>query len=199
MYPTASDVRSQCDQAKPHCQKCVKRGVPCEGYARYPTILQYTGGGLKKRSQFEEMSAKAGSRLVLDVRDPASPSHPITLLSFPTTPSAGRLVLSQVGMVCMNTYVPDVGSAGAMQELKRSWMWMMLDKTDQGAALGASFAALCFGRVGIFSQDAALMSRAHTQYAVGLGALQYALQKPHLAFQDQTLAAIRTLSIYEVC
>lgn len=77
-------------------------------------------------------------------------------------------------------------------------MWTAIDLPNRGSALEASLAALCFGRVGLVNKDDDLLSKARGQYAIGLNALQHALQKPRLAFQDRTLAAIRTLSIYEV-
>lgn len=101
-------------------------------------------------------------------------------------------------MACVNTYLPRVGSGGAVAELKRNWMWMTLDMPDQGSALEASFAALCFARLGISNSDEGLLSRGRQQYALSLASLQRALQTPEVAFQERTLAAIRTLSIYEV-
>lgn len=98
----------------------------------------------------------------------------------------------------MDTYLPRVGSDGAVSELKRSWMWMTLDMPDQGHALETAFAALCFARLGGSRKDAVMLSRGRQQYALSLTSLQRALRKPELAFQDRTLAAIRTLSIYEV-
>lgn len=121
-----------------------------------------------------------------------------TAFTLPQQPNAKRLILDEVGVACMNTYLPKVGSEGAVVELKRNWMWMMLEMRDQGSALETSFAALCFARLGISKNDQNMLSRGRQQYALSLTSLQRALQKPEVAFQDRTLAAIRTLSIYEV-
>lgn len=69
---------------------------------------------------------------------------------------------------------------------------------DRGRALTCAFAALCLARTGLTGDDQDLISQGRNQYALGLKAVQDALHDPRLAFQDRTLAAIRTLSIYEV-
>ncbi|KAK3716317.1 hypothetical protein LTR37_006467 [Vermiconidia calcicola] len=76
-------------------------------------------------------------------------------------------------------------------------MWGTIALTDHGRALTASFAALCLARTGNVLKDVSIMKQGRTQYAVALQSLQQALYDPVLAFQDRTLAAIRTLSIYE--
>lgn len=102
-------------------------------------------------------------------------------------------------MTALDSYFPQVGSRGAAQEIKQNWMWMVLDLPDRGRALEPSIAALCFARTGLFKKDETLMNRGRTQYAQGLMSLQKALQNPGEAYLDRTLAAIRILSIYEVC
>lgn len=113
-------------------------------------------------------------------------------------PATGHFVVDQLGVICLDSYLPAVGAIGAVDELKHNWMWMTLEMPDRGHALGSSFAALCLSRVGLVTKDENMISAARTQYAAGLMALRHALQRPDLAFQAQTLAAIRTLEIYEV-
>ena len=105
-------------------------------------------------------------------------------------------MLQQLEMQCLVTYLPQGASAG--EEVKMSWMWSMLSIPNPGRALSASFAALCLARTGIVQNDQEMISQGRAQYARGLALLQQALYEPELAFQDRTLAAIRTLSIYEV-
>lgn len=142
------------------------------------------------------MAASDSSALVLGRNSAAAQSASIGVL--PTQPTVGRFILDQVGMSCLDSYLPTVGSEGAIQELKRNWMWMILDLPNRGQSLESSFAALCFSRVGIIGNDEGVLAKGRKQYAIGLNALQHALKKPDLAFQASTLAAIRTLSIYEV-
>lgn len=177
--------------------------MQCEGYARYPTILQYTGSGLKKRNRFEEAVVSSDeSALVPSGSSRAAQAliQPFEALAFtlPYEPSVGRVIGAQVEYSCLESYLPEVGSISAVQELKSHWMWSVLSVSDRGQALEYSFSALCYARVGLFNADQEVLSRGRAQYALGLNALQRALQNPDEAYQDRTLAAIRTLSIYEV-
>ena len=70
--------------------------------------------------------------------------------------------------------------------------------SELGLALSSSFAALCLSRIGLTQNDDRLVQQGRSQYVAGLNALQEGLNTPGLAFQDRTLAAMRTLSIYEV-
>lgn len=108
----------------------------------------------------------------------------------------GLFVLEQMQVQCLHSYLPRDGSA--VQDLKNSWMWSTIGLPDHGRALTCSFAALCLARVGMVQGNQDLISQGRNQYALGLNAVQDALDNPRLAFQDRTLAAIRSLSIYEV-
>lgn len=172
--------------------------MQCEGYGRYPVILQYTGSGLKRRERYEEAKPASDSALVPSSFGREASSFPASPVDLSKQPAITRFIVNQVGVKCLDSYFPGVGGAGATPEIRRNWMWMTLDMSDQGKALATSFAALCLGRVGGRNDDQMLVVRGRQQYAASLNALQRALQKPELAFQDQTLAAIRVLSIYEV-
>ena len=50
----------------------------------------------------------------------------------------------------------------------------------------------------LVSFNSGILSQGRSQYDLALTSLQQALYDPALAFQDRTLAAMRTLSIYEV-
>jgi hypothetical protein len=77
-------------------------------------------------------------------------------------------------------------------------MWTIIDLQAPGRALSCSFAALSLTRMGMVMKDEGLIRRARGQYGYALTALQSALYDPELAFEDRTLAAIRTMSIYEI-
>lgn len=103
----------------------------------------------------------------------------------------------QLKVQCLETYLPRQG--GGLAELKNNWMWSIVERNDLGKALTCSFAALSLARVGLVLKDDRLLIRSRTQYSIGLTSLQQALYDPELALRNETLAAIRTLSIYEVC
>ena len=77
-------------------------------------------------------------------------------------------------------------------------MYSVLDISDLGRTLSSAFAALGLARVGLVHQDRDLIAQGRSQYGLALALLQDVLQSPVLAFEDRTLAAMRTLSIYEV-
>ena len=184
----------------------MKRGVPCEGYARYPTILQWTETGLKKRRRFEEI---APARASPDASDTSTPQDSLIYAGsspsssdddFNTTlfrpPSPSYAILEQMLVKSLETYFPTDGVV--ISDVKSNWMWQVTDLPSRGTVLASSFAALSLARLGAVNGDRNLVMQGRKQYALALTSLQTALQEPDLAFQDRTLAAIRTLSIYEV-
>lgn len=175
-------------------------------------ILQWTNTGLKKRRRFEEIpsSESTPQRSGIDstpqhsgVSDASSRSSSSPAASdgdlsvaMPRQAHSGRFVLEQLQVKCLETYLPPSGSVST--SVKGNWMWGTIALTDHGRALTSSFAALCLARTGNVLKDEGIMKQGRTQYAVALQSLQQALYDSVLAFQDRTLAAIRTLSIYEV-
>lgn len=191
---------------------CQKRGVSCEGYAKYPVVLQWTNKGLKKRERFEEVAPAPRSTETTYVSTHIIPLNAVSINGSSTSASArttpdfniipmsqphdGTLVLQQIEARCMESYF---GSGGAVvPDVKTSWMWHIMELTARGKVLDSAFAALSLVRVGTVNSDKGLVIHGRRQYAFALTNLQKALYDPDLAFQDRTLAAMRTLSIYEV-
>ena len=77
-------------------------------------------------------------------------------------------------------------------------MYTVITLNDLGPTLSCAFAALSLARIGLVYQDQQLILQSRSQYGVALASLKHILNIPELAFQDRTLAAMRTLSIYEV-
>lgn len=105
-------------------------------------------------------------------------------------------MLEQIEVRCLETYLPARGSVAA--EVKGTWMYSILEIPDLGRTLSLAFSALSLARVGLVHQDQDIVSQSRSQYSLALSSLQDALYNQELAFQDRTLAAMRTLSIYEV-
>ncbi|KAK5174515.1 uncharacterized protein LTR77_001595 [Saxophila tyrrhenica] len=194
-----------CDQSRPTCKNCQKRGVECGGYAKYSTVLQWTPNGLKKRQRFEEVvgrkqpsqdAALVKSRSSSPSSTAPAPSDSDIGLLLPAQAGIGSLVLQQLQTKCYETYLPPRGEV--MVDVKETWMYTMNTLTDQGNALSASFAALSLARMGVVTGKSDLVAQGRGQYAIALTGLKRALYDPDLAFQDRTLAAMRTLSIYEI-
>lgn len=153
---------------------------------------------MKKRNRFEEVelvpeSGRSNTMQHLGYNAGGLVANTSTL---PYQPNAAVFALQQIEVRCLETYLPPDGSA--IQDLKYSWMWSIITMPEYGRALTYSFAALCLARMGLVKKDNALIAQGRSQYGMGLQAIKDALAHPKLAFQDRTLAAIRTLSIYEV-
>lgn len=188
--------------------------MPCEGYAKYPVVIQWTNKGLKKRERFEEIapasqSPESNSTTIVSIPSTSLPlrihsSSPASWSSIeddfntiPTRqPHSGGLILAQMEVRCLETYLPDNGAA--VSDVKSSWMWQTVDLPARGNALNSACAALSLARMGAVRRDQELVLQGRKQYAMALTYLQNALYDSELAFQDRTLAAMRTLSIYEV-
>lgn len=110
--------------------------------------------------------------------------------------NTGSMQLNQIEVRCLETYLPRRGTVA--QEVKGTWMYSILEIPDLGRTLSLAFAALSLARVGLVNNDQEIVSQSRNQYSSALVSLQDALNRPELAFQDRTLAAMRTLSIYEV-
>jgi hypothetical protein len=96
----------------------------------------------------------------------------------------------------LESYLPT--SKPVILAVKSSWMWSVMSVSDLGRPLTCSFAALCLARSGLVLKDKDLIAQGRSQYGQALTSLQRALNDPEIAFQDTTLAAMRTLTIYEV-
>lgn len=114
----------------------------------------------------------------------------------PLQMNAGGLMLDQIEVRCYETYIPSKGNM--LQDVKRHWMYSILEIPDLGRTLSLAFSALSLARVGLVHEDQNLVAQSRSQYSLALTSLQETLYTPELAFQDRTLAAMRTLSIYEV-
>jgi len=181
-------------------------------------VLQWTPNGLKKRQRFEEvagseqtprgesspLSHQSSSPDATIVRygstssrasSPASSTSDFAV-SLPPQPGLGVFLLQQIQNKCLDTYLPPRGEV--MIDVKKTWMYTMSTLSCPGNALESSFAALSLARVGVVMKDNDLIAQGRGQYANALTRLKKALYDPETAFQDRTLAAMRTLSIYEV-
>lgn len=85
--------------------------------------------------------------------------------------------------------------------MKSSWMWAVVQQSasEKGLALESSLAALAFARVGLVLENEDLIRQGRAQYSLALTSVQQALISTEEAFRPRTLAAVRTLSVYEVC
>ena len=167
----------QFDQVNVYYQICQNCGATYETFGRSPS---------------EIVASTASS----SPGDSAYASDFEVSIVLPREADVGFFVLNQIEVRCLETYLPRTGTV--LSDVKKSWMWTILDLTDYGRALSCSFAALSLARVGMVRKDESLIMQARAQYSLALTSLQKALYDPELAFQDRTLAAIRTLSIYEV-
>ena len=121
-------------------------------------VLQWTAGGLKKRKRFEEAVNLAESSRRSSTSDVAkspythsptsgSESGPVLTRQVDT----GSVLLEQIEVRCLESYLPPSGSV--VLDVKSSWMWTIVDLSDQGRALTHSFAALSLARLGLVRND----------------------------------------------
>ncbi|KAL9086239.1 MAG: hypothetical protein Q9159_004304 [Coniocarpon cinnabarinum] len=78
------------------------------------------------------------------------------------------------------------------------WLQQAAFLPNQGEALRLSLRALSLSRIGWANNDEALRGEARSTYTAALAALQKALWNSDLANRDETLAAGRVVTLYEV-
>lgn len=171
-------------------------------------ILQWTKNGLKKRQRFEEAANAEPSRCA-SYSGPADESivvrpdyKSLPLNAGLSLPLQRRVGVADFGLEpllvrCFDSFCPPSGPISP--DVKTSWIWSTLTMKDHGRPLACALAAMSSARLGLVHNDHFLLQQARARYMLALSALQCALYDSALALQDRTLAAIRTLSFYEVC
>lgn len=58
MFEKASTDDSQCDEARPHCQRCVTAGVECPGYVQTRKFIDQGATVRRRYAPYQESQVK---------------------------------------------------------------------------------------------------------------------------------------------
>ena len=192
----------QCDRKRPVCEKCISTGRTCEGYNRYPIFVNRTVEGLQRRAALEETrpASESGPSVVGGRRGVVERAQPLQRPSSrPPVPhvTSPRSNESQFHALFWEEYAPSTGAVGRPSQFS-VWMMEAMNLPDPTPALRHSLLALSVTRRGRKAKNDDLLVQGRGFYGQALQSLQQALYDPRLMWHDDTLAACRTLMIYEV-
>ena len=200
----------RCDEAKPECNTCLRRGTKCPGYrptqsfilhqfndqAEKPSIIKEDENRYKyANQQGQESSTSEGSRQDAAVH-----------LQVPNDGSVDAPVLRQVSPIAIER-VQHVGEL----------IWLYLPRADQhtlpppsalmltlpglpatSEVLLAAVDALSAAQLAVANRNYPLVNRSRSLYGTALSQMIKTIQFPDRALQDETLLATYLLTLYEV-
>ena len=182
---------SKCDEGKPDCQRCVKRGEQCPGYQRpkFRFVGSETGNSKGSSHPSTDASSKRqASRYI----DPSLSPQPIVI---PPSPSISRN-WSEEAIPWYFRYYTIVNTESA----EMSWFEFvprMYTMSRDETPLRLSVQAASLAGFANYLRATRLAAEAQQVYGAALIALNAALRDNALAQEDETLAAALTLVIFE--
>ena len=205
-------VKFQCDERKPTCFRCQKSKRECLGY-RNPDYLHvsFEWKPRTKLNPIVELSELSNTNMVMAPfwspeakrPQPTNPPQSISrnrLFGSPTSTipppiedqAICNFLRNFVMMPChrnsssyMAFVVPTIAGEKSLESTK--------------SPLSTAVMAVSFALLGNAGHNKALLPRAVKQYSKALQQVNDALRNPQLALEDQTLATVITLGLFEVC
>ncbi|KEF51148.1 uncharacterized protein A1O9_12762 [Exophiala aquamarina CBS 119918] len=198
LVTASSDYGLQCDAGRPSCSQCTDRGVACKGY---PTTLniRFENPGAKLTGAVPGYEAKR-PRNAIAIRN-RLPEAALAILPQTCNTAALR---SQLYGQYIEEYLPH--SSGVWPELQTdlevlpstSWLHAASSVPASTPLLPDALAALSLAHLAQGAKRAEFLYQSRTAYVRALQGLNKVLQRDGQHLQDDTLAAVMALSIYEV-
>ena len=189
----------QCDLERPACGNCAKLGRQCEGYERYPIFLNRTVEGISRRSHLQEAKEAPAFSTYDDVRlAPDDVSHGGGFHSNLFREISGHSAW-EVRVVAWfwDSYAP---TTAATEKSKSTsvWLYHAVELSNPTPVLHQALLALSITRYGRVHGNLAMRKHGQAIYGNALRLLQQALYNEVLMYDDETLASVRALVLYEV-
>lgn len=198
---SVADMTHKCTQERPSCQKCLRSNRVCEGYNKYPVFIIRTAEGMVKRKALEEIKPVRGNAQATVIKNIWDESS--TALHLVSNQQAIRggvdlapLFLNRAQTILLENWLP---LTIAKNDGCAEWLVTVVSRPTRSPALNASLKALSLTRLGRNLGDSALVQLGKNAYGVALKEVQKALWDPKAMWYDDTLAAGRLCSTYEVC
>ncbi|KAH8653680.1 hypothetical protein BX600DRAFT_440743 [Xylariales sp. PMI_506] len=175
--------RLTCDRRRPSCSQCLRVNQECYGYREAESLRIY--------DQTEEVSNKVQGRHAVVPRQsksasPEQPASPARIIPPP---------ISDESRAISHFFTYYVGTS---QDRGMFWYVPDLLKTSSSAALQATINAVAMASLSRMQNMPDLRLAAAEEYSKALSATNDALRDPVLAKSDSTLAAVASLSTYEL-
>lgn len=186
----------------PACARCIKGGVTCEGYERFPVFLNRTAQGLEKRERLDEAKPIAPSSSEKPDISANDWTHIFgALLSSEdnrmlSQPSATPAFDSQIIALFFHRYLPT--NEAVQDGYEGGWLRQTICLQNPGEALHLSLKAISMTTLGRLYKDDRLAFQGGTCYGSALHQLRTALQSELTVWRDETLTTSFILALYEV-
>lgn len=184
----------KCDEGKPECQRCIKRGEQCPGYQRpkFRFVGSDASSSTSSRRLHQPYPTRRTSLLSDTQSSPQSTATPAT-----PCPSVSRNWLDEAIPWYFRYYIiarTELGEACWFDFLPH-----MYATAHDESHLRLAIQAAAFAGFANYLGATQLASEAQEVYGSALIALNAALRDNNLAQQDETLTAALTLVMFEVC
>lgn len=186
----------------PACARCIKGGISCEGYGRFPVFLNRTAQGLEKRQRLDEAKPIAPSSSEKPDISANDWKHILAALlnsgdnRMLSQPSATPAYDSQIIALFFHRYLPT--NEVIQDGYEGSWLRQTICLQNPGEALHLSLKAISMTTLGRLYKDDRLAFQAGTCYGGALRHLRRALQSEMTVWRNETLTASFILALYEV-
>ena len=192
----------QCDEEKPACRRCVTRGKLCEGYERFATFVNRTPSGLERRERLEEAIRSTQGQSSRAVLLPQASQHELPFPQWPTS--------TDFSLEYEDPRWPDQWLMDKFMEVykpKDSWnqtgcilLWLKeaIALSNPPPLLHHALRALAANQVARIVNDDELANQGLAHCGEALALLGKQLQSDDANYDDETMAAIRLLMIFEL-
>ncbi|KAL6702668.1 hypothetical protein ACN47E_001253 [Coniothyrium glycines] len=200
----------RCDEAKPECNTCLRRGTPCPGYrpaqsfilhkfdeqTERPALIKEDESRYRYAHQSPTDEKSAGSSPVETfTRPPHSDSKPdeALLTKQPSPVAADRI--QHLGTF-ISLYLPRAD--GPALPPPSALMLGLPSMPANSKVLMAAVDALSAAQLAVDNKNHQLINRSRSMYGTALSQMLRAIQDPVRALQDETLLSSYLLTLYEV-
>lgn len=160
---------TQCDEKRPACLSCTKRGLVCPGY---PTRLKFMDDGVRFKTQSNKQSPPRTF--------PASPSEKLSLEIY-------------------QTFEPSLPAIKSVASFSKTIFVSELPRhVGLSLACDLSMKALCLAHGTLLKSSGDRLVQSREQYGRALAELQLCIADPEQARTTGTLCAAMVLGIFEV-
>lgn len=211
---TVLQRKVRCDETKPECNTCLRRGTKCPGYRPAQSFILHQFDTETERPQLikedeeryryayrtppasESSSSNAsrnnsyGSLVVQQEQTPAEPQVPkqVSVIAVDRIQHLGTFI---------RLYLPRAD--GPALPPPSALMLALPTMPANSPVLLAAIDALSAAQLAVNDRDRALVNRSRSMYGTALSQMLKAIQDPVLALKDETLLSTYMLTLYEVC
>ncbi|KAJ5684715.1 uncharacterized protein N7477_001060 [Penicillium maclennaniae] len=184
--------RVKCDEGKPHCQRCCKANIQCDGYIQYAEFVDVTSQLTSKRS-----SKKAKSTVLSSAGSTGSNDSVVELPFMPLTVNPAfdeQIVFTSHLINRLFSWATDPNSPASA-----SWILSLTCPTeDEQGVSTSSLRALATAYFGKTHGHYELVRKGAGFYSRALTSLREKLQDSSHVLGDEVLVAIICMGIYEL-